>query len=142
MAQTIYLADADLTARLPADLTNTDISSSALRLSVCITPASAWVDSVFPYVAPFTATPNTEALIKSGCLEFALFLAHSVMAQGKQAEAAMSRAKMLLMIDEKTGMAQAASQSGTKSRMKVSDIARSLGAEDRDFDADEAVLFP
>jgi hypothetical protein len=142
MAQTIYLSDANLTDRLPSDLTSTDISSSALRLSICITPACAWVDSVYPGKAPFTATPNTETLVKMACLEFAIYMAHSVMAQIKQADASLARAKSLLMVDESTGTAQAAFEVGGQSRIKVFDLARSLYAEDRDTDADELALYP
>jgi len=139
----VYIADSDLTDRLPS-LTNSDISTAAIRLSDCITPASAWVDSVYPMDSPFVADPNAPGLIKAACLEYALFFAHSILAKGALAEAAERRAKSLLNIDEKTGLARAfiSGVHTARKRIRVFDLARSRDAEERDSTDAEKALYP
>ena len=141
----LYIQDADLTAGpgMPADFSSTDLSTASKRSTYCITPASAWIESVYPYDYPFTAAPSAPALIRIACLEYAIFLAHSILGVQNKADAAMKRAVALLQIDEKTGLARAPVPGVHNiKRVRVFDIARSLDAEDRDFESDEQALYP
>lgn len=47
-----YCSDADLTDLLPS-LTNSNLTTTALRNAKLRFPASAWIDSVYPGLAPF-----------------------------------------------------------------------------------------
>ena len=138
----VYIEDSDLTDRLPS-LTGSDLATSAVRLTDCITPASAWVDNVFPYDGAFTAAPSSPGLIKAGCLEYALYLAHSILGASAKAEAAELRAKSLLRIGD-DGVAKAYIQGvhTERKRVRVFDLTRSVDDEDRDTEAAEQALYP
>tara|TARA_Y100000310_G_scaffold305609_1_gene345904 strand:+ start:69 stop:497 length:429 start_codon:yes stop_codon:yes gene_type:complete len=140
----VYISDLQLTNRLPSTIGSSDIDDATKRLDSCITPASAIIDSVYPIAAPFTATPSAPSLIQSASLEYALFFAHSILGKGKLAEAAWDRAEKLLNIDPDTGLARAHIDgvSLAHKRIRTFDLARSVDAEDRDTDDDEAVLYP
>ena len=143
MAQRLYIEDGDLTGRLPT-LTGSDLASSSDRESDVLTPASAWIDGVFPYDSPFTAAPSSPSIIKQGCLEYALGIAHSILGAGEASDRAYKRAKDMLMIDEKTGRARVhiPDVHGTRQRIRVIPIHRSRPAEEDDDTDAENRLWP
>ena len=54
-----YCTDEQVTDLLPANLTNSAIDTSGKRASKLRQPATAWIDSVYPSLAPFS--PSTAA---------------------------------------------------------------------------------
>lgn len=149
MAEVFYFTDAALTGRLEA-LTGTAIAASGDRDALVRRPAKAWADSVTPNLSPFagiTDAPPTPPLIELAALEFGVHLAHKIVSKKPDdaaAKAALDTAKMLLNIDDKTGLARAFI-SGSEDRpggLGVSDITRSREAEARDEDLNQRALYP
>lgn len=144
----MYCTDAQITARMPS-LTGTVIDDSTKRDTFLRTPAKAWVDSVFPYGAPFadvTASPPTPSIIQQGCLEYALFLGWLIFtkaADNPSAKACLENALRLFQIDPKgTGQAQVfIAGLDSTSRLGVVDVVRNRTGEQMDTrDGLDAIL--
>jgi len=146
---TYYCSDAQVTAWLPSDLTNTVIATASARNTQLRTPAKAWIDSVYPDDAPFadvSASPDTPDIIQQAATYYAAGLAFAILAKNPsdgQAEVMHKMAADLLQIDEETGLARTRiAEIHSATRLGLVDVTRSRDDEDRDEDANQAELFP
>lgn len=142
-----YCTDADVTLWLPSDLTETEIASEAQRSAKLRTPATVWIDAVYPSLVPFAdiaASPGTPDMIRQAASYYAAGLGFMVVSKNPEdgdASVMMQMAKNLLQIDEDTGLARARIPGvSTASRMRMVTLARSRYAEGRDNrDAERAL---
>jgi hypothetical protein len=115
----VYLTDANLTDRIPTNLTNTVIDDATKRTDKCITPATAIIDAILPGQSPFAdiaATPATPTIINSAAICYALMLAHRLLAKNPDDPQAVTWEKAgdkIMRLDEK-GVSQLVLSSSTQ----------------------------
>lgn len=145
---TYYFTDADLTARLSTLSSVTELNTADKRTAAVRAPAKAWVDTKFPYDAPFAdiaAEPATPDLIRLGAIEYGIFLARRLATKDtndKMGRAARDNALDLFNVDSRTGLARAVITAGEDVRFAHVDVTRSIDAEDDDEQTNRDALWP
>ena len=138
-----YFSDTDLTDRLET-LTDTVIDTSAKRDAKVRTPASAIVDGWFAGSSPFTADPNTPALIRAGAIEIGVAIALRLLSgdpSDSQAQVAWDLAIAIFGVEN--GRAKVAVPGvDDVTGFEVVDVTRSVLDEDRDERDNRSDLYP
>lgn len=143
---TYYFSITDLEDRL-SNLSGSAIASDAQKNTKVRTPAAAWVDSVFPYEAPFADiddTPATPTIVQMGALEYGVHISRLILTKDpndEQARIALKNAERLFQIDKDSGLARV-SVEGSDARIERVDITRSRPAEEDDERENQAALWP